>query len=195
MFLRLFNQIDRTALGLRTVDNIDRQDEFMQQFRQCQRDLLAYILAIVPRHADAQDILQETAAALWQKFDQYDPARSFAGWAQRFAHIEICKHRDRGRYRRWMLNPFDEQLLEALAAKVHRNVSVVELRDEALLMCMKQLTAAEYDLLHQYYWGEQSVQELATEIGLSERQLYRRLHTVRQALKRCIDQRIAEVGA
>ena len=33
----------------------------------------------------AHDIVQQTAIALWEKFDAYDPAQPFTPWACRFA--------------------------------------------------------------------------------------------------------------
>ena len=48
---------------------------FVRLLLQHQNDLLGYILPLVGCLDDAQDVLQETATALWQKFDRYDPGR------------------------------------------------------------------------------------------------------------------------
>jgi RNA polymerase sigma-70 factor, ECF subfamily len=42
-------------------------------------------VALVPNVADAEDIVQQAAIALWEKFDAYDPAQPFTPWACRFA--------------------------------------------------------------------------------------------------------------
>jgi RNA polymerase sigma-70 factor (ECF subfamily) len=39
----------------------------------------------VPNVQDAEDIVQQTAVALWERFDAYDPAQPFTPWACRFA--------------------------------------------------------------------------------------------------------------
>ncbi len=172
-----------------------KQDEFMNLFRQCERPLLAYLLTMVPRHADAMDLLQETAAALWNKFDQYDRSLPFVAWARKFAHMQVHKHREQERYRDWMLAPFNDRLIELLAIEVEGHTGVVELRTEALVECLKELTQAEHDLLHERYWKQTNLRKLAAERGASEQQLYRRLFATRRLLHACIDRRMAEKGA
>ena len=46
-------------------------EEFMRRFLQCQRELLRYVMCIVPNAHDARDIVQNTAVALWKKHSQY----------------------------------------------------------------------------------------------------------------------------
>lgn len=42
-------------------------------------------MGIRPHVADAEDIVQQTALALWEKFDAYDSSQAFTPWACRFA--------------------------------------------------------------------------------------------------------------
>ena len=42
-------------------------------------------MVLIPNVADARDVVQEAAVALWDKIDQYVPAKPFAPWACRFA--------------------------------------------------------------------------------------------------------------
>jgi hypothetical protein len=58
-------------------------ERFVRLFLDGQREILRYILALVPGIDDAQEILQETAVDLWQKFDRYDPAIPFTPWVCR----------------------------------------------------------------------------------------------------------------
>jgi len=171
------------------------QHEFSKLFGDCERELLGYLLAMVPRHTDALDLLQETAAALWEKFDQYDRSRPFVAWARSFAHLQVHKYRERSRYRGWMLRPFDDHLLDALASQFERHDDVLQLRAEALVECLKKLTAIEHDLLHNRYWKEMKLSEVAISAGVSSDQLYRRLQAIRQQLQRCIDQQLADSRA
>ena len=70
---------------------MDRQQDFLKHFLRHQDDLRAFIGSIVrDRHA-CDDILQEVALVLWQKFDAYDPARSFGGWARGIAANKIMQ--------------------------------------------------------------------------------------------------------
>ena len=55
--------------------------DFIRLFLESEKDLLRYVMVIVPNVADARDIVQETAVALWDKIDRYDPDKPFAPWA------------------------------------------------------------------------------------------------------------------
>jgi DNA-directed RNA polymerase specialized sigma24 family protein len=59
-------------------------ERFVRLFLDGQREILRYILALLPGIDDAQEILQETTVDLWQKFDRYDPAIPFTPWACRY---------------------------------------------------------------------------------------------------------------
>lgn len=69
--------------------------QFVQLWTRAQPEVRRYVLMLVPRAADAEDVVQETATGLWEKFEQYDPAQPFVAWAIRFAHLEVPKWRQR----------------------------------------------------------------------------------------------------
>ena len=46
---------------------------FLPLFLKNERRLYAYILTLLPRRADADDVLQETSLVLWDKFDETEP--------------------------------------------------------------------------------------------------------------------------
>src|SRR5678816_4304895 len=61
------------------------QQRFLSLFLRSEREIFRYVAALVPNMADAEDIVQQTALALWEKFDSYDPSQPFTPWACRFA--------------------------------------------------------------------------------------------------------------
>src|SRR6188768_319708 len=61
------------------------QQRFLSLFLHSEREIFRYVAALIPNVADAEDIVQQTAIALWEKFDAYDPAQPFTPWACRFA--------------------------------------------------------------------------------------------------------------
>src|SRR6187401_964060 len=61
------------------------QQRFLSLFLRSEREIFRYVAALLPNVADAEDIVQQTALALWEKFDSYDPNRPFTPWACRFA--------------------------------------------------------------------------------------------------------------
>ena len=57
----------------------------MRLLLKSERELLRYVMVLVPNVNDARDVLQETAIALLRTIDKYDPDRPFVPWACRFA--------------------------------------------------------------------------------------------------------------
>ncbi|MDF1754020.1 MAG: sigma-70 family RNA polymerase sigma factor [Verrucomicrobiales bacterium] len=49
----------------------------------------AFVASIVVNPHDREDVLQETALAVVNSFDTYDPGRSFQGWAIGVARNQI----------------------------------------------------------------------------------------------------------
>ena len=87
------------------------QEEFLRLLLRSEREILRYVMAIVPHLPDAQEIVQETAVSLWKQVDKYDPERPFVPWACRFAANHAKEFlRKRGR---WM-GFLDEEVAELL---------------------------------------------------------------------------------
>src|SRR5882672_6523699 len=61
------------------------QQRFLSLFLRSEREVFRYVAALVPHVADAEDIVQQTALMLWEKFAAYDPGQPFTPWACRFA--------------------------------------------------------------------------------------------------------------
>lgn len=152
------------------------------------RRLLRYILTLVPRHSDAEEILQRTATALWENFGQYDTTREFYPWASRFAYFEVLKfRRDYARERLF----FREEVLEQLAETRSALDESLEERREALLLCLNHLVAEDMELLRRRYCSPETIALLAQELGLTAKALYRRLDRIRDRLVECVNRRLA----
>lgn len=59
--------------------------EFIRLFLDSERELLRYVMVLVPNVADARDVVQEAGIALWEKIELYDRNKPFVPWACRFA--------------------------------------------------------------------------------------------------------------
>lgn len=167
-------------------------ENFVKLLAQHDREVLRYILALVHDRGTAEDILQETAAALWRKLDSYDAAQPFLPWAFRFAHLEVLKYRERSR-RRPLL--FDDTLLAELAERRANEQSLLEARRAALDACLDALATEERQLLSARYTTNQSVAELAAMSAIPVRQLYNTLDRLRRRLMECISQRLGAEGS
>src|SRR5947209_10566387 len=69
----------------RPEDPAAAQQRFLSLFLGSEREVFRYVAALAPNVTDAEDIVQQTALSLWEKFDAYDPRQPFTPWACRFA--------------------------------------------------------------------------------------------------------------
>ncbi len=158
----------------------------MRRFVRCQQDLYAYILTLVPNVADAQDILQETAIAIWGKADEYRLDEPFMPWASRFAWFQVRKFRmyqaRRGRH----VVALSDEALSALAVQRTAFEATGAGRDRILQQCVDKLDEADRSLLEHRYGQKASIRQFARQCGVEAAQLYKRLGRIRQTLLDCV---------
>lgn len=166
--------------------------EFVELLVQHQHQLLRFILPLVGDLNDAQDVLQETAKALWRKFGDYDPAQPFLPWARQFARNEVLMHHRR----RKRITFLSEELLEQLAEREATRDELACRRQAALSGCLEKLPEADRRLVHRRYLDPHaSVDGLAQELGQTANVLYKSLGRIRKALLSCIEHSLAAEGA
>ena len=147
-------------------------------------------MAIVPRTADAQEILQETAIALWKQIDRYDPAQPFTPWACRFAANKAKEHlRDQGRWKGFL----DDEIAAALLARRNQLAPELDRRVGPLHECLSELPEKNRAVIRKYYFDQASIEETAEEVGRSIDAVYKSLQRIRSALMRCINGKAASL--
>lgn len=164
------------------------QDQFMRLFLQSEREILRYVIAIIPNVNDARDVVQETAMALWREHGSYDPARPFIPWACRFALNEARMFlRTRSRRDRRHLADDVVHLLEDRRAELGPELDA---RRRHLRDCIDRLPEDQRSVVRGYYFEDQPVDRLAARLGRSVDAVYKSLQRVRQALQQCIETKL-----
>jgi RNA polymerase sigma-70 factor (ECF subfamily) len=163
---------------------------FLRLFLQNERRLYAYVLALLPNRADADDVLQEASLVMWDKFDAERPPADFAAWGCRIAYFKVldfCKKRQRSRAR------FSQAMLARIAETAAEQAATLQLdeRREALAGCIEKLSPRERDLLARRFTEGASVGSIAASIGRSADSVYKALAKVRLALFDCVTRRLA----
>ncbi len=166
-------------------------DAFMRLVFESERELLRYVMAVVPDRADARDVVQETLIALWKKRDEYDPAFPFAPWACRFAINEIRLHRRRESRWRWIQ---DDRLIEMLFQRREELAPQLDRRREYLRSCLEKLPRRQRCVVEGYYLHEENTEELAQRINASVDAVYKVLQRTRQALYECVTRALQAEG-
>jgi RNA polymerase sigma-70 factor, ECF subfamily len=162
-------------------------ERFVRLFVEGEREVLRYILRLVPDIDDAREILQETAVDLWRKFDRYDPAFAFAPWACGFAFRRVLKHREQQSRRAKYLSI---ESLNLIAAERLEKDGILEDRRRALERCLQQLRDDDRLVVEHRYSRQMSVAEIAGTTGRNASALYKALERIRRQLFECVNRRL-----
>ena len=158
--------------------------EFLRLFLEAERDLYRYVCAILPRPQDARDVVQETALALWENFEQFDGTRPFVPWALRFALNKARQHAAREGRRSFILE--DDSLLEKVVAEQEAQENGFEDKKTLLKECLDKLPEKPSRLIRGYYWKKESIEQLAQQARSSTEAVYKQLQRTRQLLSDCV---------
>src|SRR5512138_178395 len=165
-------------------DSSASQQRFLSLFLRSEREIFRYVAALVPNITDAEDIVQQTAMSLWEKFDAYDPSQPFTPWACRFALNKARQWIERRQ--RWQAL-LDHGLAEELAQRRQELQPEFEQRLKHLEGCLGKLPAGQRSLLQGYYYERASVETLAQRSGRSEAATYKMLQRIRHVLQVCVE--------
>lgn len=171
----------------------DKHEQFLRLFTAHEERLRRYILVLAPRRADADEIFQETAVALWKRFDEYDTTQPFVGWACRFAYFQALSHRKREAVRHKHVH-FSDEAFEALAAEPIPPDEEREMWRAALAECVNLLSGNQRELVRARYATDTTISDLAIRTGKSVKSLYKSLARIRLHLGNCVQRRLAAGG-
>src|SRR5579883_822230 len=160
------------------------QQRFLSLFLRSEREIFRYVAALVPNITDAEDIVQQTAVALWEKFDAYDPNQPFTPWACRFALNKARQWIERRQ--RWQAL-LEHGLAEELAQRRQELQPEFEQRLKHLDGCIGKLPEGQRSLVEGYYYERASIETLARRSGRTEAATYKILQRIRHALQVCVE--------
>lgn len=169
----------------------DRHGEFMRLFLTCEPRIYAFIRSLLYSRADADDVLQETALVLWEKFDQFESGTHFDRWAYRIAHLQVMYFRQKKARDRLQ---FSDGLVDRLAAEVMSEGDRIEDTHRALSECLQDLPQHDRALVSQRYSPLTTNREVARITGKSESAISRSLNRIYAALLLCIEGKLAVDG-
>ena len=174
--------------GESPADRDARSEQFVSLLKRHERRLNGYVLSLVQKWSDADDILQEVALALWQQFDRYDPATDFGSWACAVAHYHVLTYRKRAGRQRLVFTEDVNQLLDQEIASVTKEFDDYQ---DKLGGCLDKLSERDRDFLKAYYSGT-PIAELAQRMARGAASLYKDLAGLRHALRECVQLALGE---
>jgi RNA polymerase sigma-70 factor (ECF subfamily) len=169
--------------NLYPLAELSREERFMQLFLQHERRLRAFIATLVPNWADADDLLQETSAVIWRKFDDFEPGTDFIDWALRIAHFEVLNYRKRQRRDRLR---FSDETVEVLATRLRNFGDASDLRFDALQHCLLKLNPRDRELVQLRYGPGATVRDVSERVSRSLHAVYKALNRIHGLLLDCV---------
>lgn len=161
--------------------------QFVSLFTANYRRVYGFIRSLVVDPIDAEDVLQETSSVLWSKFNEFEPGTDFGAWALRVARFQVMKHRGKRRER----PQFGDELFEQIADDIQQMSSEVDRQQDALRHCMSLLPVKDRQVIQMRYEHETSVKQIAQQVGVSERGVYRLISELHGKLLGCIRRTLA----
>lgn len=167
----------------------ERVDEFVRLLGQNQRRIFQYVLSLVPRWNDAEEIVQETNLVLWREFAHFQIGSNFAAWSCKVAFHQVLAWRKRRQRDRLQ---FSDAFLEAIAQEADACSDLLEERAQRLSECIDKLPPPHRDLLRLRYTDEQSIEAIAAQVGRTVAAVYRVLSRIRHVLHECVSRTMPE---
>jgi len=172
----------------KTDDNA-RTDAFVRLWSRSTRPVFAYIFSMLPNQSDADDVLQEVGATLWQKFSEYEQGTDFTAWARRTAYYKVLHHYHK---RSKVPRPLDTEFLNVIDDLSTRYAAELEARHQALADCYQALRAKDQELIELRYAQGATTKSVAKKQSRTVASVYKALSRVHGALLECIDRRVMQ---
>ena len=152
-----------------------------------ENSIRAFVRALQPSLADADDVMQETFLTVSRKASSFEPGTNFVAWACGVARLKVLENL-RQRKRATVLS---EAAIIALTEDAPSPQSLSE-RGGALERCLDRLSPKVRDLLWRRYSRRQSSEEMAEAAGMTSIAVRVALSKARVALRDCINSQLQQ---
>ena len=166
-----------------------KSEQFFRLYNAAQQRTYAFLLVMVHNHNDAEDLLQETASILWERFDEYDRTKSFAAWA-----IGIARNKalDFLKSKRTSRPIFTDQFYQDISEIAADESEKMDQRINALRNCMKKLSIQNQQLIHLRFEKAISIKRISQMSEYSATALYKKMSRIYEALHGCIGRTLVQ---
>lgn len=146
-----------------------------------------FIRGFVRDRIVAEDVLQEVALIVVDRFEKYDDSRPFVAWALGIARNVVLSHL-RSTYRDQHVE-FSDAVIR-VAESIERMEPQAEQMKEALAECIRGLHGRSRKALLLRYSEDLGLNQIAERMGLTSSNIGVLMHRVRARLRDCIERRL-----
>lgn len=167
----------------------DRHEEFVTLLTAAHDKLFGYLMSLLGRWHEAQDVLQSSSLLMWKKFETYESGSNFVAWA-----TTICFYEAKNFQRMSARSPlkFDDDLLAKLASERVVDLDLQGRRIAALELCLNEFGPDAREFLRTAYAEHGGIIQMATRLQRAPRTLYNKLTALRRRLTECVQRRLQE---
>ena len=177
---------------MRAMPSDSSDEQFVTLLVANQSRVFRFLMTLLPRREDAEDLFQQTSLTLWRNREKYDPAAGdFASWACAIAHNHVRNFRRKESTRRNILSgEIERMLIETRTV----NSSLMDEWHRALGQCLQRLTPHQRHIVEDCYGGESRIKDAASGTGRTPNALYKILRGIRSLLHDCIRKSVTGGG-
>jgi RNA polymerase sigma-70 factor, ECF subfamily len=150
----------------------------------------AFVISVVRDFAARDDVLQETAIAVIESFDRYDPQRPFIAWAIGVARNQVGLYLRRKQRERLV---FDDETVNCLATAFSEIAPEQSNSLDYLQECLKSIEGRARRMLELRYHNDLKPATIAEQLQMTANTVAKSLQRIRDQLRHCIERKSAEV--
>lgn len=167
----------------------DRQYRMVAEWTSAVPVVTSFIRSAVTDFHAAEDILQQVAEVVVNRFDVFDMSKPFIPWAIGIARIKILEYRKNCSHDPHL---FAGETLSMVATAYEKECGRFNPMRAALDSCISKLHPRGRQLLKMRYREDKKPGEIANEVGETANAIRVALHRVRLSLERCIAMTLAD---
>jgi RNA polymerase sigma-70 factor (ECF subfamily) len=184
-------QEDTGSVLMQSEDANQKNDqstrEFVHLMSASQMNIYAYIMSIVGNASDADDIMQDTSAFMWERFSEFKSGTDFVSWGISIAYYKIKEFR-----KTQTRCQFSDKVLEVIHNKAQQNLGDVTFYIEKLNECLSKLQPADLALVKLRYESGNSIKRISIRINKTVQAVYLKMSRIHGMLSRCIKRAIIQ---
>ena len=168
---------------------IDIGESFVRKMLDAEKRIYSFILTLVPNSNDAEDLLQETAALMWVKFNDNQDINNFTSWGIKIAHYKVLQYRQK-KYSSKL--KFTDEVLDQITNMTACVNDNLEERFEVLQGCLKKLPNRDRDLILLKHTKKLNAKSIAQKMQMTVASVYKTVPKVHDILLRCVKRTMRE---
>ena len=169
------------------MSSFDPVKQMTIEWTRAQPSVGRFVRSFLRNRAEADDVLQEVALVVVEKFEDWDSKRPFVGWALGIARRVVLAHL-RGKYRDSKVEFSDA--IDQVALSFEKIEPQAELARDSLADCLGQVRGQSRQILSLRYTDGLELKQIADQLGVTVSNAGVMLHRVRAALRKCVEQKL-----